>query len=159
MSLQSRWSPDAPPSNSSPSNVPASCALPLPALATAPEDPHTRIPPYTYPTVVNEGWDLYLQWAYQTFTRSQIQLMDDLVPDMIETWRISNTLTTREFWSFVFTQYEDIYPAQEWERWSIASELLQRTYECNADIKFYMAMEGMRQQGLIRRGRGQGAEN
>lgn len=58
--------------------------------------------------------------------------MDDLVLDMIETWRISNTLTTREFWSFVFTQYEDIYPAREWEKWSIASELLQRTYERNA---------------------------
>ncbi|PBK88805.1 hypothetical protein ARMGADRAFT_1033786 [Armillaria gallica] len=110
------WSPDTPPFNSSPPNAPVPYTLLVSALVTASEDSHTRIPPYTYSTIVNEGWDLYLQW------------------------------------------YEDIYPAQEWERWSIASELLQRIYEHN-DIKFYIVMEGMRQQGLIQRGHRQSAES
>ncbi len=65
MSSQRCLSPDTPPSNSSPSDAPAPCTLPVLASVTAREDPHTRIPPYIYPTVVNKGWDLYLQWVSQ----------------------------------------------------------------------------------------------
>ncbi|PBK84924.1 hypothetical protein ARMGADRAFT_1036845 [Armillaria gallica] len=110
------------------------------------------------PSVVNDGWDLHMEWVYNSFTRSQLELMNDLVPDMIQAQRYHNDGTLRRFWAFVYHQFEDIYPARDWTEWTTEDDLRVAEMECHA-IHFYMLMEGMHSQGLIRTGHDRFVEN
>ncbi len=99
--------------------------------------------------------------------------MNDLVPDMIQAQRYHNDGTLRRFWAFVYHQFEDIYPAHDWMEWTTEDDLRVAGMECRVvscwftacaqiftsdtfvwqAIHFYMLMEGMHRQGLIRTGR------
>lgn len=148
------------------------------------------------PGVVNDGWDLHVEWvgcrldsapailgtftfaersfqAFNSFTRSQMELMNELVPDMLQAQRYRNDVTLRRFWAFVYRQFDDIYPARDWTEWTTEEDLrvagmerrvvstLNTVYArilpddmfVSQAIHFYMLMEGMNRQGLIRTGR------
>ncbi|PBK86403.1 hypothetical protein ARMGADRAFT_1086578 [Armillaria gallica] len=73
------------------------------------------------PGVVNDRWDLHMEW---------LELMNDLVPDMIQAQRYHNDGTLRRFWAFVYHQFEDIYPARDWTEWTTENDLRVAEMEC-----------------------------
>ncbi len=102
-----------------------------------------------------------------------MEFMNKLVPDMLQAQRYCNDVTLQRFWAFVYRQFDDIYPAHDWTEWTTEEDLrvagmercvvstLNTIYaRILADdmlfsqaIHFYMLMEGMHRQGLIRTGR------
>ncbi|KAK0433279.1 hypothetical protein EV421DRAFT_1741725 [Armillaria borealis] len=110
------------------------------------------------PGVVNDGWDLHMEWVFNSFTCSQMELMNELVPDMLQAQCYRNVVTLRQFWAFVYRQFDDIYPACDWTEWTTEEDLRVTGMEHCVAIHFYMLMEGMHGQGLIRTGRDQFVE-
>ncbi|PBL01528.1 hypothetical protein ARMGADRAFT_1022999 [Armillaria gallica] len=83
--------------------------------------------------------------AFNSFTCSQMELMNELVPDMLQAQRYRND-------AFVYHQFDDIYPAHDWTEWTTEEDLRVTGMKHRVAIHFYMLMEGMNCQGLIRMG-------
>ncbi len=104
-----------------------------------------------------------------------MELMNELVPDMLQAQRYRNNVTLQWFWAFVYRQFNNIYPAHDWMEWTTEEDLRVAGMECHVvstlntmyapdnmlvsqAIHFYMLMEGMHRQGLIRTGHDQFVE-
>ncbi|KAK0228947.1 hypothetical protein IW262DRAFT_1293626 [Armillaria fumosa] len=100
--------------------MPSSQSVASENIRPSPLEPHAR--PSTL-GVVNDAWELHLEWVHRSFMRSQLVFMGELVGDMIEAQRCRNMQTLQGLWCFVYEQFEDLYPIRDWVEWRMEDNL------------------------------------